>query len=156
MRRHYYNVIIIVVGDIGIEILIRCQTFVTSEILVNIGVFFVISLYAFVICAAFSVVLAGRSVPVMSFVGDPLFGVKDVLVTVVVGANVANDISVSINVSFNVLGSYGVAAGGLIPVIILVKVRSFAVGMIAELIVTDIANAVVVFGINVQSLIGFL
>jgi hypothetical protein len=100
-------------------------------------------------------VLASRSVPVVSFIGDPLVGVEDVLVTVVVGANVTNDIAVFINVSCNVLRSYRVTAGGLIPVIVLIKVRSFAVGVLAELIVTDIANTVIVFGINVQSLIGF-
>ena len=133
VRRHNYYVIAIG-GTFGIVFFERSLANVALEVIVNIGVLIVVTLYGGVSTGCF--------MPVVSFVGYPRIGIEGVLVTVVVRALVTKNIFVFVDVLafFNVCNV--VSAGCFHPVSVLVKLP--LVGVLAELLFTGLADAVVV------------
>ena len=149
MRRHYNDVLVIVIiRHIGIKILVGSLTNIAFEIPVYVGVLFVITLHIGM--------LASGTVPMMGFVCYPRVGIEGMLMTVIPGALVAEDISVLVNVRFFVFRFYAVTAGGFVPVVLGIVRMNFTVCVVAELISTNVTNTVVVFFIGVRCKILFL
>lgn len=115
VRRHNdYFVIVIIIGEVGIEIFVELSALIAVEVLVLVRMLFVIEFYLVV---TFTV----GCVPVMSFISGPLFRCS-VRVTVVVGTNVTEDISVFVYVLFLAVGLNVVSASGRIPVVSAVRI----------------------------------
>lgn len=128
----------------NLKVFIRTLTNITLEVSVDIRMHSVTALY----CA----MLTGSYVPVVSFVRYPVRSVELMFVTVIVGTNVTEDITVLVNVVTLVLCGEVTSAGGNEPVLFGIGVYPF-VRMGTYLEVAYVAVAVTRF-IYMSSLIG--